>query len=177
MKKQFSIFDNPFSDETKKLRLNCLLSSGLCLFIGVSGQLPQKFSLLGVSFDAVQKVNVGWFIFAVSLYMYLHFLFSASIEIAKWIHPFFKWHIEKRELLKHPAIDESDFVNIPEQVNEQDLNEVYAESHEFADGYVRQKLGVLYGFIYPKLATEVLTPLIVGATGLIWLAVLIIRTC
>ena len=58
-KSDFTIYESPFSDETKKLRLNSLLASMLCLFIGLTKQLPSQFSFLGIKFTSAQQGLVG----------------------------------------------------------------------------------------------------------------------
>ncbi len=83
MSKKFSIYDSPFSDETKTLRRNSLIASGLSLFIGLTNELPKQFSLLGVSFNSEQQETMSWFIFAVAAYLFLHFLSVGGVEFAK----------------------------------------------------------------------------------------------
>lgn len=173
MNKDFSIYNSPFSEETRKIRLNCLLPSGLCLFIGLTGELPERFSLLGISFSTEQQTVVGWFIFAISLYIYIHFVSVASIEIAKWIHPFFKDAVAKRELLKHPAFDETDFIDIPYPIDEHDKGQIAAQATDHADWRVQRKLRPLYGWVYPKLVLEIAVPYLFGLSGLVMLGLLI----
>jgi len=173
MNKEFSIYDSPFSDETKKIRRNSLLASGLCLFVGLTGEIPEKLSLLGVSFTSAQKNILGWFMFAVALYLFLHFVSVACIETAKWIHPFYVRVLTKRKLLKHPAFNETDFMNIPGPFNEQDRNEIAAEAKEESEWRAQRKLKYLYNLIYLKLIIEVLVPMIIGVWGLLELVQLI----
>ena len=173
MNKEFSIYDSPFSDETKKLRLNSLLATGLCLFIGITGELPEKFALFGVSFTSAQQNILGWFIFSVAAYIFLHFTSLAAIEIAKWIQPFCVYVLTKRELLKHPAFDETDFMNIPGPYNDQDRNEIAAAAEEESEWKVQKVLKFLYNLVYLKLAIEILAPFIIGVWGLFKLLQLI----
>jgi hypothetical protein len=168
MDKIFSIYESPLSDETKVLRRNSLLSSGLCLFIAMTGELPSQFSLLGVSFSANQQELIGWFILAVAFYFFLHFISMASVEVARWVHPIYRSVVTKKTLLEDYsyAFDEEDFVNIPEQVNEQDKNAMYKNAKEYADMHVTSKLRWLYSLIYLKLAIEILVPVLIGVSSI-----------
>ena len=175
MKKQFSIHDEPFSDETKVLRRNCMISSGICLFIGLTGELPEKFSMLGISFSSKQQQVISWFIFGVSLYLFLHFLSMAVVEFAKWIHPLFTKTIKKKVLLTRysHAFSEVDFHNIPDEVNQQDLNSMSDDAESEAEWQAQRKLRLLYGFIYIRLFIEVLFPVCLSLWGMFELAWLI----
>lgn len=175
MSEKFSIYDSPFSDETKVLRRNSLLISGICLFIGLTGELPSKLALLGVSFTTPQQSIIGWFLFVVLVYFFLHFISNAAIEIAKWIHPFFKIISARKIMLTYysHAFDESDFANIPDEVNEQDKNDMQADALSSADWEVTNKLSWLYRMIYLKLTIEVIAPVCLGLWAMVQLLVLI----
>ncbi|MCE9677796.1 hypothetical protein LZP69_01140 [Shewanella sp. AS1] len=175
MSEKFSIYDSPFSDETKVLRRNSLILSGICLFIGLTGELPSKLAILGVSFSAPQQNIIGWFLFAVLGYFYLHFLSNAAVEVAKWIHPFFKIISAKKIMLTQysHAFDESDFANIPDEVNEQDINDMQANAISAADWEVTNRLRWLYNMIYVKLTIEIVAPVCIGVWAMVQLLVLI----
>ncbi|MGK0399387.1 MAG: hypothetical protein ACJA0I_001689 [Gammaproteobacteria bacterium] len=175
MSETFSIYDSPFSDETKVLRRNSLLLSGICLFIGLTGELPSKFALLGVSFTTPQQNIIGWFLFAVLGYFYLHFISNAAVEVAKWIHPFFKIISAKKIMLtRYPhAFGEEDFADIPAQVNEQDKKDMQADALSAADWQITNKLSWLYRMIYLKLTIEVVAPVFLGVWAMVQLFVLI----
>ena len=174
--REFSIYESPFSDETKKLRLNSMLASLLCLFIGTTGKLPSEFSLLGIKFTSDQQQIVGWFILLVSVYLFVHFISSAFVELAKWIHPFYKGVVAKKELLKHPAFDEEDFMDWSIFLEDsQDKGEIRKAHLAQADWYVQGKLRPLYFFIYPKLLVEIVAPLLAGLSGMVSLSMLITK--
>ena len=175
MSEKFSIYDSPFSDETKVLRRNSLLLSGICLFIGLTGELPSKLALLGVSFTTSQQSIIGWFLVAFLAYFYLHFISNAAVEIAKWVHPFFKIVSAKKIMLTRysHAFDETDFVNIPDQVNEQDKNDMQADALSAADWEIANKLSWLYRMIYLKLTIEIVVPVALGLWSMVQLLVLI----
>ncbi|REG86443.1 hypothetical protein [Marinomonas pollencensis] len=177
MSDKFSIYDSPFSDETKVLRRNSLLVSGICLFIGITGELPSKFALLGVSFSTSQQNIIGWFLVAVLAYSFLHFISNASVEIAKWVHPFLKIVSAKKIMLTRysHAFDETDFLNIPGMVNEQDKNDMQADAFSTADWKITNKLTWLYRMIYIKLAIEIVAPVALGGWAMVQLLVLITR--
>jgi hypothetical protein len=160
-----SIYDNPFSDETKKIRRNSLLASGLSLFIGLSGSLPEKFSLLGISFSMAQQNTVGWFIFSISTYLFLLFILVSVFEIAKWYHPFHVTSLAKKTALEHPDFCEDDFEHIPAGPAVFS-DEIYHEAKNFATSKSMIKLSPLFRVGYVKVAVETLVPLIIGAWGL-----------
>lgn len=169
MLSNFSIYQSPFSDETIKLRRNAVLSSAVCLFIGLTEELPSKFSLLGISFESTEKqVIAGWFLLSVSAYIFLHFISYAFVEIAKWLHPLIKHKIYKSGLLKHPAFDDTDFM--PDYIfiesNEQDKNLLSQAEDRNADAHTFKRLTPLYAFIYLRLAIEIFVPVFIGVFGL-----------
>ena len=165
----FSIYKSPLSEETLKLRRNSVLASLISLFIGLTQEIPTKFALLGITFESVEKqIIVGWGIFFITLYLFLHFLSVAALELARWIHPLIKDGILKSGLLRHPAFDETDFLDINYHVdaNEQDLN-IFRESEEkAANTRTFERLKPLYAFVYVKLIVEVLVPLVLGGFAL-----------
>ncbi len=178
MSKQFSIYDSPFSDEAKTLRRNSLIASGLSLFIGLTGELPKQFSLLGVTFNSQQQDTMSWFIFAVTTYLFLHFLSVGGVEFAKWIHPFFAARKQKKILLeRYPvAFSEEDFANIPPPVNEQDKSDMAADAMESAIWQVQRNLSIFYKLIYLRLVLEIIAPLLFGIWGLFELGELILKS-
>jgi hypothetical protein len=175
MTTKFSLYDSPFSDETKVLRRNSLLLSGICLFIGLTGELPSKLALLGVSFSTSQQSIIGWFLLAILVYFYLHFISNAAVDVAKWIHPFLKTITAKKIMLKtYPhAFDQEDFANIPNQVNEQDKSDMRADALSRADWQITNRLSLLYRMIYLKLTIEIAVPVCVGIWAMVLLLLLI----
>ena len=168
MNKEFSIYDSPFSEETKKIRRNSLVLSGLSLFIGLSGNLPKELSLFGLTFTPLQQNIIGWFILAVALYHYLHFLSVALVELAKWIHPFYAELLTKKRLVKHhPAFDETDFMDIPDPNSEYDKGTIYENTKKEYIWQTQNKLKYLYNWVYLKLVIEIIVPIIIGTWGLI----------
>ncbi len=174
--REFSIYESPFSDETKKLRLNSMLASLLCLFVGLTGKLPYEFSLLGIDFSSDQQQIVGWFMLAVSTYLFVHFMSSAFVELASWVHPFYRGVVAKKKLLTHIAFDEEDFMNwdifLEDSENKAEIKKAYLAN---ADWYVQGKLRPLYFFIYPKLIVEVVVPMLTGVSGVVALCMLITK--
>ena len=174
MTDKFSIYDSPLSDETKKIRRNSVLASVLCLFIGITAELPKKFALLGVGFESPQQQStLGWFLFSVSAYLLIHFVSVAGVEVAKWIHPFFTQNIAKQELLQHPAFDESDFYDLWDKFEEQDKNRIRKAVTEQSEWDAGVKLKYLYRLVYLRLLVEIVVPVVLGSYGLFKLARLI----
>ena len=108
MKNTFSIYDSPLSEETKRIKRNLLIASCVCIFISMTNQLPTTFSLWGAQFDTKQQEIVGWLLFSITLYFYLHFIAVAGIEISKWIQPFYEAVITRNRLIKNPEFDNTD---------------------------------------------------------------------
>lgn len=171
MNKKFSIYDSPLSDETKKIRRNTLISSSICIFIGMTHQLPCSFALWGAKFTSAQQTTIGWLLFSITLYLFLHLIASAGIEIAKWVQPFYEAIITKRSLLRHPAFDETDWMKLFRGDN---IHDIEKEAKSEARLHVQRRLRHLYNLIYLKLIIEIILPLVVGATGLVMLISLII---
>jgi len=172
MKEEFSIYDSPFSEETKKLRRNALLSSGVCLFIGMSGEIPEKLFLLGVG-SPEQKELIGYFLFSISLYLFIHFISAASVELARWIRPFYVRVIKKRTLLKLPGFDETDWIKFLEDIDDQDLDRVAEKVEHESEIFVDKKLRYLFNQIYLKLIIEIIFPMVIGLFGLVYLGKLV----
>ena len=173
MNKKFSIYDSPFSEETKRIKRNVLVASSICIFIGLTNQLPASFTLWGAEFDTKQQIMVGWFLFSVTAYFYIYFVSNAGIEIAKWIQPFYIGVVKRKKLLKHPAFDETDWMSFLQPYDEHSIEHITALAENEAEIYVKKRLRYLYGLIYLKLITEALVPLLIGAFGLIELLILI----
>jgi len=149
----------------------------LCLFIGVTEKLPSELSLLGIKFSSDQQQTVGWFIFIVTVYLFIHYISASCVEFAKWVHPFYKSVIAKRRLLKHPGFDEESFTDRDALLeDDQDRNSIIRKTLVKSDWYVQGKLRPLYFFIYPKLIVEILVPFLVGLLGLFYLFQLITST-
>ena len=49
----------PLSERTEKQKRNALLMCLVCLFIGITGKLPESFNLLGLTFDDTDKNTMG----------------------------------------------------------------------------------------------------------------------
>lgn len=173
MNKQFDIYNGPLSEDTKKIRRNLLIASCVCVFIGISEQLPTSFALWGAKLDSNQQPLIGWFIFTITSYLYLHFISSAGVEIAKWIQPFYESLREKEKLLKHPAFDETDWIELLDSDDPHNIEHVQKMATAEARYYVSNKLRHLYRLIYIQLAIEAIAPIIIGGYALIVLAVLI----
>ena len=136
----------------------------------MTNQLPSSFALWGAKFNSNQQSVVGWLIFSTTAYLYLHFIAVAGVEIAKWIQPFYEAVVAKRKLLKHPEIDETDWMDILSPDEKQDVEQFAKMAKKEAYLYVQKKLRYLYGLIYLQLIIEAVVPIIIGAFGLIKLA-------
>ncbi len=175
MNKGQFIYESPLCQETKTIRRNLLLSSSICLFVGLTNQLPEKIALLGISFNTTEQTTIGWFMFSVQIYFFLHFVANAFVEVAKWVEPFYKAVVERRALLSHPAYDESDFLDIYPPADEHNLDEVEREADIESTWHVQKRLRFLYSFIYLKLVLEIILPIIVSCYGTFVLLSLITR--
>jgi len=172
-----NIYKGPFSDETKKLKRNLLLASIVSSFIGFTKELPRSISLLGISIDSTKQILVGWFIFFITLYFFLHFLAVACPELARWLQPFYQSKYKKEELLKHPAFDITDFLDIPSPVDEYDVSSVVEGAEYDAKYKAMGKLKILYKFVYLKLFIEIILPVLFALFGLTILAITILSIC
>jgi hypothetical protein len=169
MNNAFSIYDSPFSEETKKLRRNLLFASSVCIFIGLTNHLPSSFGLWGAKFDTQQQTVISWLLLSLTLYHFLHFFASASIELAKWIQPFYEGLVAKKRALKHPDYDETDWEELLRE-DDPDPEGIVAFAKIHAQIHVEKRLRYLYNFIYLKLFIEILLPIAIGIFGLINIA-------
>ena len=167
MSEKFSIYNDPFSEETIKLRHNSLLSSTACLFIGLTNSVPNKIALFGLGVQPANESMIGWFILLVSSYVYFHFLSSAIIELADWVKPFWVYINTKKELIINGPFHEDDFENIPAPTDESDRNAMYQDAKEHKIWEFAQRFSFAYKFIYLKLLIEVLVPIIFGGISCI----------
>jgi len=178
MTDKFSIYNSPLSDEAKKIRRNSVLASELCLFIGITAEIPKKFALLGIGFESPQQQNtLGWFLFSVTVYFLIHFISVAGVEVAKWMHPFYKDVIAKQELRSHSDLDEEDFFNnhAPSKGQRQDKHQIQLRNriNWHSECEAERKLMPLYWLIYLQLLIEIVIPIAIGSYGLYKLAQLI----
>jgi hypothetical protein len=171
MKNTFSIYDSPFSDETKRLRRNVIFASSICIFIGMTRHLPSSFALWGAQFSSAQQTTIGWLLFSITLYLFLHFFASACIEVAKWAQPFYEGVVAKKNILRHPEYDETDWMEL---FRDDEPADVVESAKNQAHIHVTKKLRHLYNFVYLKLFIEVLLPVAIGAIGLTKLALLLL---
>ncbi len=174
MNKNPSIYDSPFSEDTKKIRRNLLIASSISIFIGMTNQLPSTFALWGAKFDSDQQTTVGWLLFSANFYLYLQFIATAGVEIAKWLQPFYEKVIVRKKLMQHPAFDETDWLDYFDFDDDEDLEKVKAMAKTQAETYVKNKLRHLYGLIYLQLIMDALIPLLLGAFALAKLSALVI---
>jgi len=169
------MYDSPFSEDTKKIRRNLLIASCICIFIGMTNQLPSTFALWGAKFNAEQQHIVGWFIVSVTAYLFLHFIAVAGVEIAKWVQPFYEGVVEKKKLLQHPAYDETDWIELFGPEDPHDLDQVEKIAKSEAKQHVQKRLRHLYSLIYLQLFMEAVIPVAVGAFALIKLSLLVVN--
>ncbi|MBV1883716.1 MAG: hypothetical protein KUG82_18905 [Pseudomonadales bacterium] len=170
MKTKFDIYESPFSEETRNIRRNSLLACGLCLFIGLTENLPSKFGLLGLSFDVRQQYVIGWFILSVALYHFLHFLASGGIEFVNWIKPRFIDLVMTKKANETGLFDDDSSGDFYEGGNELDPSKIASEIKQASLVKVEHRLRYLYKIIFLKLVIEVLVPVVVAIWGLTALA-------
>ena len=163
---EFSIYDSPLSEDTKKVRRNLLISSCICIFISMTNELPSSFALWGAKFNLSQQLTVGWLLFSVTTYLFLHFFTAAGVEVARWIQPFYEGVVTKKKLLEHPAFDETDWIEFLRPENSQDKKEIEKATVSEAKIYVSKRLRYLYNLIYLQLTIEILLPIIIGLVGM-----------
>lgn len=75
-----------FSDESQKLKTQLLTLSGVCLFIAITGVLPEKVAIIGLDLSSSKNVS-GWFLLTVSAFFLVKFGFLAGFEVTKKILP------------------------------------------------------------------------------------------
>ncbi len=167
----------PFSEKTEKQRRNALLMCLMCLFIGISGQFPQKFALLGLTFDQGNQELIGWFILIISFILFLNFTLSAVHEGSHWLKalilPIAKEKAqykqlktsESQELAEYRAYEEDQ----DEQLHRRDLNKEFEKVNKQAEYDLDEKFSFLKGLFYIRLALDFLLPCFICFFGLMQL--------
>lgn len=162
----FSPFSNPLSEETKKHKRNSVIVSGVCLLIALTATIPEKLAVFGINFStAAQQKTVGWFIFSVSIYIFLYYLSYALPEIAKWLKPLFTVTRLKKRLKNHPAFEGQDFSDFFGSDNPHNVEEFYSYHLKASEKESEKRLRPLLNFIYLKLFLEIALPIIFGAVA------------
>jgi len=170
MELQTIIKKSPLSEESKTLRRNFVLMSAVCIFVGLTGSVPDKVAVFGLDFNATQKDYVIWFMAAVEIYFLLHFYSIAVVEVTDWVGPFYEAVLYKRRMLKHPAFDETDFLDIGPPADPYNLDEYQDEARRDAKYKVQRAFRYFYSVIYIKLIIELIMPLVLSIWALYLLA-------
>lgn len=170
MEIQTIIKKSPLSEESKALRRNFVLMSAACIFIGLTGSVPDKVAVFGLDFNATQKDYVIWFMAAVEIYFLLHFYSIAVVEVTDWVGPFYEAVLYKRRMLQHPAFDEADFLDVGPPADLYNLNEYQDEARRDAKYKVQRTFRYFYSGIYVKLIIELIMPLVLSIWALYLLA-------
>jgi len=76
-------YQNILSEETIKIKTKVFIFAGVSLFIGLTKELPNKLSLIGLNFEQNEKI-LGWFILFITVFLSIHFLIMASLNIIKY---------------------------------------------------------------------------------------------
>ncbi|TGN09652.1 hypothetical protein [Leptospira ilyithenensis] len=170
-----SLYKNPFSEETIKLRRNLLAVSTVNIFIWVTYEIPNSFSLFGLTFSSFQNPHLGWFIFTISLYFLLHYLSISFPEIAIWLKPILESKYRQKERMKHPAFGVTDFLDLPGPYDGENIDSVIEDAKYEARQKTIKRLSLFYSFIYLKIVLDVLLPIVYSIFGITVLLVLIIK--
>ncbi|NJA07648.1 hypothetical protein [Methylomonas sp. UP202] len=159
----FNLFDSPLSEETKKHKRNSIIASGICLFIALTATLPEKLAIFGINFSTfVQQKTAGWFIFSVSIYIFLYYLAYALPEIAKWLRPLFTLRSLNKRLKNHPSFDGQDFSDFSGSDNPHNVGEFYIYHLKASERESEKRLKPLLNFIYLRLFLEIALPVFIG---------------
>ena len=76
------------SDTAIKIKTKLLLLSGISLFVGITKTLPTKLSLIGLNFEDKQSI-IGWFLFAITLFLFFHFTFILILDLTNYFKNYF----------------------------------------------------------------------------------------
>ena len=72
-----------FSDSTLKLKTKLMISSSICLFIGISKSLPTKLALIGLDLKNNENL-IGWFLLVITFIIFINFVFMAYLDYSKF---------------------------------------------------------------------------------------------
>jgi len=157
------------SDETRKVRRSLLLVSVLAFFIGLTGSLPTELSFLGLKFTD-QAVAVSWFIFSIALFFFLAFLASSAVELSIFLKPRAFFAAYKKQLLQHPAYDETDWMDIAPPADPHNLDEVQDEARREAKWAAEKAMKPLERFVWLRLLLDLAFPLIFSVVAMFLLS-------
>ena len=154
---------------TGAVRRNLLLGSTVAFFIGWTGVLPTEISFLGLKFLGDQKEAISWAIFGITVYFFLHFLASACVELSVFLKPKAFFRAYKKDLLTHPAFDETDWMDIGPPADPHNLGEIQEEARRDAKCAAERAVRPLENMVYVKLVIDVAFPLIFPLVALFFL--------
>ena len=80
--------DNIFKENTLKLKTKTIIFSGIALFIGLTEAIPTKLALIGLNFEKNSDI-LGWFLFIITIFIFLNFLLVAILDIRKYFQDSF----------------------------------------------------------------------------------------
>ena len=154
---------------TGAVRRNLLIASSVAFFIGWTRALPTEISFLGLKFLDDQKEAISWAIFGVTVYFFLHFLASACVELSVFLKPKAFFRAYKKDLLTHPAFDETVWMDIGPPADPHNLDEVQEEARRDAKYAAERAVRPLENMVYVKLAIDVVFPLVFPLVALSYL--------
>jgi hypothetical protein len=157
------------SSEAKSIRRNLLLGSILAGFIGLTKQFPTEVSFLGMKFSGDQQSAIPWLIFIITAYFWLHSISISSIEFSIFVKPKILFRNYKKRLLRHPAFDETDFLDIAAPADVHNLVQVDDEARLDANHAANRMMKPLESMAYLKIAFDIAVPVIFPLVCLILL--------
>jgi len=117
-----------------------------------------------------QKDVISWAILGITVYFYLHFLASACVELSIFLKPKAFFRAYKKDLLRHPAFDETAWMDIGPPADPHNLDEVQEEARRDAKYSAERAVRPLESMVYIKLAIDVAFPLIFPLVALFFLS-------
>lgn len=167
-----------FTENTKKIRRNSFILSGLSLFIGLTQSIPSKLTLLGVELNTNGQHTLGIFVFFTTLYYFLYFLSTTLPETFK----FYKEHYWTAKLQKTTTGDTmgltyQDMYELPNKYYEFQEQESLLKTDPNAgesrdiDRKIKDKINSskwnhINKLKWVRLILELISPFIVGLWGL-----------
>jgi len=128
-------------------------------YVGISGDLPKSFTLLGLDFiTSQQRINFGWAILSVATYVNLHFIARGCVEIGDWLYP----KIKSDEL----ATVKVDITKLTDVALDSIIPEILRRFEKSErDRKIRKRLSPFYRFVWLRMFIEVVVPVIIFLVG------------
>jgi hypothetical protein len=158
-KAAFELLGDPLSSVTRATKKSLLVFSTLCFLIGLTGVVPDEFSILSFKFPGLTESLLNTALLSLVIYSYLNFLLHL-------VSDFLRYRIASDHYLRARACAMGDSMMTPP-----DVEDDYRESEfKMRTGYKEQRVPHLATSLVTrvKLIFDFLFPLVFGLIAMIY---------